>query len=305
MADVYIDRVFLLNFLVDDLLLLCTARIGGVALRRLRLALCALLGAAYAVGVFVLPWLAHPALRLGTGLLMALAAFWAERRRWRLCALFFLVSAALAGAVTALGLASGSPGVYFARIYRADISWPVLAASAVVFTGLTGWLFRRGTRHEGGEIVEVNVRFAGKGRTIPALWDTGNTLSDPVSGAPVLVLEQELLMDLWPEEVRCVLRRRAPAEEKMAALYDLRQGKRFSLLPFRSVGVSAGLLLAYRSDQVVVERKVYRKTLLALTEGPISDGGAYHALWGGERRRTHETDPDADPQVDQPVEQTV
>ena len=46
MTVVYLDRVVLLNLAVDCLLLLATARLAGLPLRRRRLGLCAALGAA-------------------------------------------------------------------------------------------------------------------------------------------------------------------------------------------------------------------------------------------------------------------
>lgn len=307
MTTVYIDRVLVLNFMIDDLLLLCTARIAGVPLRRIRLALCALSGALYAVAVLLpgMQWLSHPLMYALIGVLLPLAAFFKEPRRWRITALFLLLSAALGGCIFALGLAAGAPAQFISRIYRAQISWPVLTGAAVLFCVTLHLLFRGGLRHEGGGIVLVTIRLGGKKKTVPALWDTGNTLTDPVSGAPVLVLEQDILLDLWPDEVRTILRQNVPPEEKMVALHRLKHGAAFCLLPFRSVGVSAGLLLACRSDQITVERCVYRKILLALSQGPLSDGGAYHALWGGERGERHEKNFDSHSPVDLPVEQTV
>ena len=49
MDVIYIDRLFLINLLIDYLLLLLSARVSGLALRRWRYLLGALLGAAYAV----------------------------------------------------------------------------------------------------------------------------------------------------------------------------------------------------------------------------------------------------------------
>ena len=81
MTVVYLDRVLVLNGIVDYLLLLGAAWLSGLPLRRKRLLLWAALGGAYAAAVF-LPGLAvvlgHPAFRAGMGLLMALGAF-----RWR------------------------------------------------------------------------------------------------------------------------------------------------------------------------------------------------------------------------------
>ena len=67
MTVVYLDRVLLLNLLVDYLLLLTTAQLAGIPLRRGRLALCAAVGALYAGAVFLpgLSWLSLCAGRLG------------------------------------------------------------------------------------------------------------------------------------------------------------------------------------------------------------------------------------------------
>lgn len=94
MTVIYIDRVFALNLALDYMLLLICARLAGTPLRRLRFLLCAAGGALYAAAVF-LPGCAAlngPVFRLLAGLAMSLAAFWCEVRRWRLTALFFLVS---------------------------------------------------------------------------------------------------------------------------------------------------------------------------------------------------------------------
>ena len=50
---VYLDRVFLLNLLVDYLLLLAAAQLSGRMLRRLRLLLCAAGGGIYAALTFL------------------------------------------------------------------------------------------------------------------------------------------------------------------------------------------------------------------------------------------------------------
>ena len=77
MTVVYLDRVVLLNLAVDYLLLLATARLAGLPLRRRRLALAAALGALYAAAVFLhgCRMLAHPACR----------CFFCCPGRWRGC----------------------------------------------------------------------------------------------------------------------------------------------------------------------------------------------------------------------------
>ena len=307
MTVIYIDRVFLLNALADYLLLLTAERLAGVPLRRKRLAVCAVLGGVYAVAVF-LPGcgiLAHPVCKIASGTGLSLLAYWPQPRRLRLTALFLLLSGALAGLILAVGLACGSPGQFAGMLFRARISWPVFIGSAVVFYGLVQFLFRQGLRHGGGEIMDITVTIGGRKQAVRALYDTGNTLCDPANGEAVLVLEQQTLYALLPEEVSAILRQHLPPEEKMVHLHRICMGGDFSLLPFRSVGVPAGLMLAYRSESITVNGMDHRRALLALSEGPLSDGGAYHALWGGEKGKTYGKDLARRPAVDQGMDQAV
>ena len=69
----------------------------------------------------------------------------------------------------------------------------------------------------------------------------------------------------------------------MARLHRLDSGCRWSLLPFCAVGTAAGLLLAVRSDYVKVGGITYPRVLLALTPGPVSDGGGIRPCGAEER----------------------
>ena len=98
MTVVYLDRVVVLNGLVDYLLLLGTAWLCGLPLRRRRLLLWAFGGGLYGAAVFLPGFaaLGHPVVRLGAGVFMAWGAL---RRRWRPVGVFLLLAAGLAGAV--------------------------------------------------------------------------------------------------------------------------------------------------------------------------------------------------------------
>lgn len=64
---IYVDTLFLLNTMVDYLLLLASARLAGEPLARLRFALGAVLGGLYAVAIFLpgMGFLARPLCRGG------------------------------------------------------------------------------------------------------------------------------------------------------------------------------------------------------------------------------------------------
>ena len=77
MTVIYVDTLFLLNAMVDYLLLLAAARLAGEPLARLRFLLGALLGGGYAVAIFRpgLAFLRHPLCRGAAAVLMLLAAY--------------------------------------------------------------------------------------------------------------------------------------------------------------------------------------------------------------------------------------
>ena len=298
--SIYVDRVFLLNLAVDYLLLLAAARLAGTPLRRLRFVLCAAGGGLYAAAVFLpgLSGLTHPVCKLAAGAAMAWIAFRKERHTSKLMSLFFLLSGALAGVILAIGFCIGAPELLWGKIYRAEIDWKLLLGGTAALSAALHLLFRQGARHGGGEVMNVRVAISGKEHSFTALHDTGNTLRNPADGRPVLVMERAAVLELLPAGDAAILREGDPPEIAMAKLYDAGTRLHFTLLPFRSVGTESGLLLAVRSDYIMLHRRRIPRTLIALSSGPVSDGGGYCALWGGtERGRKYEKASAADPDL--------
>ena len=142
-------------------------------------------------------------------------------------------------------------------------------------------------------MLQIKVSVGGRIQTVTALHDTGNTLRDPVTGCPALVMERRSADALWTPAVADVLAEQLSPEEKMAKLHRIDCPVRFTLLPFRAVGTAAGLLLAACSDYIEVNGKRYPRTPVALSEQAVSDGGGYHALWGGEGGRAYHAEGEA------------
>lgn len=306
MRVVYIENVFLLNWIIDYFLLLSTAGFAGAPLQRMRLAVCSAAGGLYAVAALMPK---HACLsvipaKFLAGFAMAIAAYWPLQKKWRLTALFFLISGALAGMVLGVSMADMRFGDLVSNIYYMRITLPLLLTTTVIMYLLLRLVFRQGARHGEGELMIVTVSIQHHQQQFTTLYDTGNTLRDLVSGKPVLVLERKALQHVFSSQIEAILDSTCPPEEKMVQLYNKGVGKEFTLLPFRSIGVSSGLLLAVRSDYIKVGKRTYPHTLVALCEGPVSDGGCYQALWGSAERRgnCHEVLA-ADPALDSQTQQ--
>ena len=101
---IYVDGLFLLNTVLNGLLLLGTARLGGAAVVWWRIVLGAVLGGGYAVAALVLPWPAVSGLagKLLSAVAMTVCAFGLRRQTVKLGGVFLALSAALAGVVLAV-----------------------------------------------------------------------------------------------------------------------------------------------------------------------------------------------------------
>lgn len=282
MTVIYVDTLFLLNALVDYLLLLAAARLAGEPLRRGRFALGACLGGLYAVAIFLpgMAFLAHPLSRVASAALMLLAAYGGSRRLLRQGVLFLALTCAFGGGVVAIGLLGGTGLTLGRGVFYSALDLKVVLLSAAVCYGVLTLVFQRLGRHStaSGELVSVRLRLGDRSVDLTALVDTGNTLTDPVSGHPVMVAEGERLTKLFPGNCRP-----GPDDlrDPVSALARLGRGEaRFCLLPYRSVGIERGLLLAVRVDALELDGQGTRPCLVALSPTPVSDGGGYQALIG-------------------------
>ena len=284
MTVIYVDTLFLLNGVIDYLLLLAAARLAGEPLRRWRFALGGALGGLYAVAIFLpgLGFLSHPLCRVSAALGMLLVAYGGSRRLLRQGLLFLVLTCAFGGGVVAIGLMGGEGLTLGNGVFYSALDVKVVLLSAAVCYGVLTLVFQRLGRHSArtGELVEVTLRLAGRAVTLTALVDTGNTLTDPVSGRPVMVAEGESLAPLFPREHRPVSADLSDPAGGLARLGTREWRGRFRLLPYRSVGVPRGLLLAVRADGLELDGEGLGPALVALSPTPVSDGGGYRALIG-------------------------
>ena len=124
----------------------------------------------------------------------------------------------------------------------------------------------------GREYVPVTLSYQGRTASFTALRDTGNTLHDPITGEPVLVVSGQIgeaLTGLTQRELASPL-------ETLAArpLPGLR------LIPYHAVGNPGGLLLAMRFPGAMVGKK-QQNVLVAFAAEGLGHTGMYQALTGG------------------------
>ena len=265
MDVLYLDLWFGLNLLCDYLLCLLTARAAGLALRRPRYGLAALLGASYACAAYSpgLAFLALPGWKLLAGALMGWIAFGAERRPLRCILLFFAVSASFGGAL--LALTGGRPLCFSLRD---------LLLSFLLCYGIGTLLFRCHALLRERQTQEVRVEHGGRSASFRALHDTGNSLRDPVSGSRVLIATPDALKGIL-REYATLFEHLGPVQLQELSAQIPELAGRLRLLPFSSVG-GKGLLPAFRPERLFIDGRERRDYLVAVS--PQSAGDDYEGI---------------------------
>ena len=122
----------------------------------------------------------------------------------------------------------------------------------------------------GQELIPVCLYHGENKLCIQALRDTGNTLIDPVTGRPVLVIGAQVvkkLLGLTQEQLKNPV-------ENVTALPGLR------LIPYNTVGQSGGLMLAMWLKNVEIG-KWKGSGLVAFAPECVGSAETYQALTGG------------------------
>ena len=252
---VYLDLLIVLNFLVDLLLIMAANRLSGYSTGWKRAIPGAALGGFYA-GACVLPgfsFLSSTLWRIVSMILMSILSFGLHQSSLRRGVLFLLLSMALGG--IALGLESGG---FWAL---------VLSAGMLCMMCVLGFRGKAGQQR----YLPVTICLGEKSVALTALVDTGNTLRDPISGWPVLVVDSRVadkLLGLSQAQI---------ASPLQTLTSGIRPGLR--LIPYSAVGQPTGLLLGTKVDHVKLDG---REVEYMVAFAPQMLGhGQYQALTGG------------------------
>ena len=99
-------------------------------------------------------------------------------------------------------------------------------------------------------IYPITISYGGKVQSAYGFYDTGNLLTEPVSGRPVSVACPEFLESILPEEMKESLKhiKESQGETESTRLEEL--NPRF--VPYRAVGNEKGMLLAVTLEDLCI-----------------------------------------------------
>lgn len=253
--EVYIDSLFLLNFVMNLYLLMLVNRTAGRTATRLRL----ILGAAAGSICYVAPLLLSAAgcfqrtgkngalVAAAAGMLLGLAGMILTVFRIRTAGAFFhllkllLLNTFLMGGMMLFLIRS----VPFLRQELLKVGG-ILGMGGLMYLFVT---FRQEQKEKKNRCCCTLVGEKGKLK-VSALIDSGNSLVEPISGKPVSVIEKTLFGSLWREE--------SP----------------YRAIPYTSIGKRRGILQGYLLKELQIEVggvvKTCKDVYVAVSENELS-----------------------------------
>jgi stage II sporulation protein GA (sporulation sigma-E factor processing peptidase) len=278
-TGVYVDVLLVINYVVNGMLIACTAKLSGRRPRGRRIVAAALIGSVSSLAIF-LPFLGFfPTilLKIAVSAVMVFTAFsWMTYRVFlREWFLFFAVTFCFAGIMLGLWMALRPSGMlYYNGVVYFDISSLTLLVTTVAAYAVMEMIhrfIRAGRIKE--HIYRAQITLGEKSVTMRGLVDTGNSLREPFSGMPVILCALETVAPLLPGQATEALLRG-----------DFEQGKDCGL-PLRGIPYSGvdggGLLPAFRADGLLLtgegESRRVERVYIAISRGPIG-GDQYDAI---------------------------
>jgi stage II sporulation protein GA (sporulation sigma-E factor processing peptidase) len=288
---IYLDSYFFMNLFLNSMLLYLLRRIRHLSGTMFRIWIGAVFG-----GISACFLILHPSLPgavcllfsyffMAPGMLLIAFGFSGRKIFFQNLCWFFGITIGLGGVVqflteryiesctkkTGMGFGAGEAEI----LIMAVIGAAVLLA---VFRKMTAWVKRE------TYLCEVTVFLEHRTIMVKGYLDSGNLLKEPVSGKPVMVLEEESFLELFEKKNREKIKicfRSGGEPWNLPAQY----GTRIRQIPYKSIGRKRGLLNGLIADRMIVSTEEgavsIMRPVLAVYPGTLSSDGGYQMILPG------------------------
>lgn len=290
---VYVDILFFENLVINFLILWISKRVIKSPTSSLRLFLGALIGAAYVILLLILPGVKAyytATAKFLLSLLIIAVSFNPKKvsEFIKTLCVFYITTFVFAGGAFAFLYLNGSGGfirngiVYF----FGDSKWTAIFLSVATVGILMGvirelWI----SRHiKDVYLIPINISIENKNVAFNALVDTGNSLCDPLSKLPVVVVEFKAICTILPEDIRRIFEEKQENDlSKVTSIVSKSTWfPRFRLIPFSSLGRENGILIGFKPDFILIgsdetQRNV-GEVVIGIYNRSLSRNDKYRAL---------------------------
>lgn len=286
---IYLDVFFMVNFLMDLLILLIVGKLLKCTATHFRSVLAAIFGAAF-ICIMITKPLGNQVLEklityFGISFGMVRIAYGMKGLKNNLKAflLLYLVTFLFGGIMNALYYYSefGSVlrNVVMGTLFP-DTSIPLFLVISIVSFVILKVLFSVFMKHreQSNDLYEVRICYQDREIRVKALVDTGNSLREPVCNRPVHVIEFETLKVLLDESFQQMIYGFYNDYDVQSAIYS----DVIKVIPFHSLGKTSGIILGIKIDHMYIakdgEEMKVTEPILGIYNQKLSHNSDYQML---------------------------
>lgn len=263
---VYADVLVLLNFYIDYFLILATEKLCRCGVNVWRRLFGAIVSSLFSLVIFLpeMSPIVSLSVKIFCSAITVMTVFGFKTVRdyfWRMF-VFFSVSYSFAGSMLAVStLFSVSDIVVANSAFYCNISpLMLLGATTVFYLLIRLYIFISRRNRPTKAFVSLKFTYSGASANVKGFIDTGNSLRDSISGAPVIVISKALAESLLGKQT---------VTSAISFDFDTVKLSGFRLIPFSAVGKS-GVLTAFKPEEVFIDGQKYSDNVyIAISPTPL------------------------------------
>lgn len=258
---------------------------------QIRIILSSLIGSVYAVIVYlnILSIYSNIFAKIILSVVMVYVAFNPKNAKTLLkqILIFYLVSFIFGGCTFALIYFIKPENVkmkngVFVGVYPLKVG---LIAGAIAFvTTQIAFKINKSKLNNKNTFFNIQLYYKDQSITVKALLDSGNMLKDPISQAPVIIVERESLSEIIPEKVLDYIGNIIGGDETENKQDIQEYLSKIRMVPFMSLGKENGMLVGIRLDKIKIETEdidIQKENVIAgIYEKRLTKDNKYNALIG-------------------------
>lgn len=289
---VYVEYLILENAIINYIILYVTKKVSRTNTKKLRIFLAAFISSLYTLVLFFpsLHFMTKVSIKISISILIIVLAFNPEKfgTFLKLLTIFYGISFLFAGA--SLGLfyfLKSDTGVVNGTFYIVDFPVEILILGVVISTVLAKYFinFLQVKLGKKDILTTVTINLNGKKVQLVALVDTGNSLKEPLTQKPVMIVEYFAIKDILPKKIEKLFTDDGDIQLDTVAevMFDVSDEIKLRIIPFKSLGKSNGMLIGFKPDGISIkdekfERKVREDVVVGIYNDKLSSDDKYKCL---------------------------
>lgn len=289
---IYIDLIFFENIIMNSIIIYATSLIVKSKVKIIRLILSATIGAIYSIALYITNMKIYTSIfsKFVLSIVMMYVAFKPQKVK-KLCkqTIIFYLTSFIFGGVALYLVYYLNPeeiliknGMYVGEYVLKVIILGAIFACIIVKISIN--LIKSKIKCS---YCKITIKLNEKEITTQAMIDTGNLVKEPITNAPVVIVESSLLEGIIPREIlknldNILCGNLNNISQELQDIYI----SKLRCIPFSSLGKENGMLVGIKASEIIVENedeiKVNKNIVLGIYDKSLTKKGEYRALIGTE-----------------------